>query len=136
MNYSAHWVFRDVWCTGAVGCSCWAIEMSLGCVQKLSNFFKGSNYEHKEVERSTPLRVDFNVWDLGSQRYSSYWVPLEEEVSHGAALVPQQLGQLARLVWKTVCSEFLHPGAWAVICFISIQPGALKKPAAICNCSL
>jgi len=59
--------------------------------EKLTGFFEGENYEHKEVERSTPLRVDFDLWDLSAQRYAAYWVPLEEETLPPAAVPPTRI---------------------------------------------
>ncbi|CAD7701875.1 unnamed protein product, partial [Ostreobium quekettii] len=47
--------------------------------ERLKQFFEGENYEHKEVKKSTPLSVTFNLWDLNAQRFAQYWVPAEEE---------------------------------------------------------
>lgn len=59
--------------------------------EKLTGFFEGENYEHKEVDRSTPLRVDFDMWDLTAQRYAAYWVPLEDETLPPAPVPPSRI---------------------------------------------
>lgn len=59
--------------------------------EKLGQFFEGENYEHQVIPRSTPLRVEFNVWDKRQQRYASYFVPLEAETLPPAAIPPAHI---------------------------------------------
>ncbi|CAD7698866.1 unnamed protein product [Ostreobium quekettii] len=59
--------------------------------EKLSGYFAGENYEHKEVAVSSPLKVDFNVWNLGEQRYAAYWLPEAEESLPPAAVPPARV---------------------------------------------
>jgi len=59
--------------------------------ERLGQFFEGENYEHKVIKKSTPLRVEFNVWDITEQRYASYFVPLESQTLPPAAIPPARI---------------------------------------------
>jgi len=59
--------------------------------ERLGQFFEGKNYEHKVIKKSTPLRVEFNVWDRDEQRYASYFVPLEFQSLPPAAIPPARI---------------------------------------------
>lgn len=59
--------------------------------EKLGQFFEGENYEHKVIKKSTPLRIEFNVWDVLEQRYAAYFVPLEAQTVPPAAIPPARI---------------------------------------------
>eukprot|EP00803_Ostreobium_quekettii_P002690 evm.model.scf_2149.2 EVM.evm.TU.scf_2149.2 scf_2149:13546-16881(-) len=62
--------------------------------ERLSGFFLGLNYDHQVFNRSTPLTVEFNVWDHTVQRYSGYWIPLEEEDLPPAPVPPAKIDKV------------------------------------------
>lgn len=61
--------------------------------EMLGNFFQGHNYEHKVVKQSTPLRIEFDLWDETQPRnaFAGYFIPQGEQTTAPAPVPPTQI---------------------------------------------
>lgn len=59
--------------------------------ENLEGFFKGQNYEHKVVTQSTPMRVEFDIWNLEKKRWAAYYVPAEEQTTVPTPFPPVEI---------------------------------------------
>lgn len=46
--------------------------------EDLLAYFNGDNFAEEKLPLSTPLRLQFNMWDLTAQRYASFFVPVDK----------------------------------------------------------